>query len=87
MERDRIKIKEIVKELLDIADFLDREEELKIVENLEAYIEQERIQAIGWMHAEACTTADRGEDIRETECSGMLERAQSDLNLVPSKEK
>ena len=53
---------------------------------LEMWVEQERIQAIGWMHAEACTMVDRKEDIRLKEVSDILNRAIHDLNVLPSRQ-
>ena len=36
-------------------------------------------EAMGWMHAECCAALDRGEDPRQMEVPGMLERAIRDL--------
>ena len=36
-------------------------------------------EALGWMHAECCATLDRGEDPRNTEVSGMVQRCIRDL--------
>lgn len=43
------------------------------------------IEALGWMHAEACTTLDRGEDPRDTHVPELLERARRDLDRVPER--
>ena len=84
MKRDRIAICKIISEMLDDPDEIGIYQTGRCFDRLEKYIEAERIQAIGWMHAEACTTLDSGSDIRETEISGMLERAERDLDLVPT---
>lgn len=47
---------------------------------LEHYIASVRIEAIGWCHAEACTTLDRGDDPRLTEVPDILRRALVDLS-------
>ena len=39
------------------------------------------IQALGWMHAEACILMDRGEDIRQMEVPLMMDRAILDLGI------
>lgn len=46
-------------------------------------IEQAIYQAAGWMLAEACTLADKGEDIRTKEIPEMLDRMKRDLALHP----
>lgn len=38
-------------------------------------------EAIGWAHADACATLDRGEDPRQQEVPDLLERAYRDLEL------
>jgi len=83
MERDRKKICEIFSVMFDNVDETGIYPTTEAYNKLEKYIEQERLQAIGWMHAEACTTIDRGGDIREVEISGMVERAMYDLELCP----
>jgi len=46
---------------------------------LEHYIDGIRAEAIGWMHADACVTLDRGDDPRTVEVPDILERAKADL--------
>lgn len=53
---------------------------------LAKYVHQERVQALGWAHAEACTQLDRNEDIRKQNVPVYLDRALNDLELVPSRE-
>lgn len=77
MNRDTVEIDKIFKKGIP---FIGMKEAVK------SYVEQERTQAIGWTHAEACTAADRGEDFRKTEVSSMLERAFKDLDLVPNRD-
>lgn len=38
-------------------------------------------QAIGWAYADCCVTLDNGGDPRQTEMSGVLDRAMKDLEL------
>jgi len=42
-----------------------------------------RAEAIGWCHADACTTLDEGGDPRKTNVPDMLKRAEKDLNQSP----
>ena len=53
---------------------------------LEHYIECMRAEAIGWMHADACTMLDRGEDPRIALVPDIYYRAMHDL-AIPSEGK
>lgn len=79
MDKDRIAICNIISDMLDS----DTENGIyptsTCYTRLEHYIESVRTEAIGWMHAEACTTLDNGGDPRLTEVPEMLSRARSDL--------
>lgn len=39
------------------------------------------LEAIGWMHAEACVSSDNGEDIRKIDIPDVIKRAIKDLGL------
>lgn len=47
---------------------------------LEKYVESARMEAMGWMHAAACVSLDRGEDIRQAEVPELVRQALSDLS-------
>ena len=64
-------IPEWAKEAFDSGQLFNRLSEL---------IDKARIEAIGWAYADCCITLDRGGDPRQTEMSGVLKRAQDDLN-------
>jgi hypothetical protein len=49
------------------------------IEEMEEYIEGQRVEAIGWTHAYACVNLDEGKDLRHQDCSEMLESALIDL--------
>jgi hypothetical protein len=86
MERDKIVIMNVVSEMLDKGNKLGIYPTTELFNRLEKYIEQERVQALGWMHAEACTVAGNGGDIRKREVPNIIKRAKSDLNLVPTRD-
>ncbi|MCP4256844.1 MAG: hypothetical protein GY774_04855 [Planctomycetes bacterium] len=46
---------------------------------LEHYIENQRLQAIGWMHTKACDLLDTGSDPRTIEVRLINEQAVKDL--------
>lgn len=47
-------------------------------------VDAAKIQAIGWMYAEACILQELGKDIRNADVSKILERAKKDLNFFDS---
>lgn len=77
MERDRKKISKVVAEMLNHPKGVHTE----VLNQLERYIEDERMQAVGWSYAEACVIADSGEDIRKTLLPAFAKRAVEDLDL------
>ena len=79
MERGRTRVCEIISEMLDNPDKTGIYPTGKAYNDLIEYVHQERFQVLGWMHAEACTSLDRGIDIRKTNVPMMLDRAKSDL--------
>ncbi len=80
MDKDRTEICKIISEMLDSPDKHGIYSTSTAYTKLEHYIEQERIMAIGWTHAEACVTLDRGGDPRITNVPMILERAKRDLS-------
>ena len=54
---------------------------MELGESLAAAVNDARIEAIGWTWAEACATLDAGDDPRKIECSGLIDRAKTDLTV------
>jgi len=79
MKKDRKIICDIISDMLDNPDEHEIYPTSTAYTRLEHYIEQVRAEAIGWMHAEACTTFDRGDDPRLTNVPEMYQRALKDL--------
>lgn len=79
MIKDRSKIRAILNDLLNVPDAPVFSQRAECVDKLEAYIEEVRNEALGWMLAECCTTLDSGGDPRKKEVPEMLGRAISDL--------
>lgn len=79
MDKDRATICNIISEMLDNPNKYGIYPTTNTYDALEKYIEGVRIEAIGWVHADACTTLDRGQDYRHVEVPGILERAMVDL--------
>ena len=79
MKRDRIAVYKIISKMLDNPDDSGIYPTSTAYTELEHYIESIRMEAIGWMHAEACTTLDKGDDPRLTEVPDIQSRALVDL--------
>jgi len=79
MDKDRTVICKIISDMLDNPDESGIYPTSTAYTRLEHYIESQRTQAIGWTHAEACITLDKGNDPRLIEVPGILERANKDL--------
>jgi hypothetical protein len=82
VEKDREKIREIISKILDkskedgwfgtiIANI--------VCDELEAYVDEVRFQAIGWTFADDCVDTDNDMDIRKKDPAIMIERAKIDL--------
>ena len=78
-DKDRTEICKIISRMLDNPDKVGIYPTSTAYAELEHYIEGVRAEAIGWMHAEACATLDRGDDPRLTEVPDLLERCRVDL--------
>jgi len=53
--------------------------DLYYIEELKQKDNEARYEALGWMLAEACTSLDKGEDIRKANVPELLERAKKEL--------
>jgi len=82
MEKDRTAICGIISEMLDSGDGQGLFPTSTAYTRLEHYVEGVRAEAIGWTHADACTTLDKGGDPRLTNVPDMLSRAKVDLATV-----
>ena len=81
MDKDRKAICKIISDMFESRDENGIYQTSTAYTRLEHYIEQQRIEAVGWMHAESCVLLDRGDDPRTTEVPEILEKAQTDLSL------
>jgi|GEM_PF-1847218 len=79
MEKDRTAICSIISKMLDNPDKSGIYPTSTAYTELEHYIEQVRTEAVGWMHAHACTTLDKGGDPRLVEVPDILDCARADL--------
>ena len=79
MDKDRKVICEIISDMLDNPDNHGIYHTSTCYTKLEHYIESVRIQAIGWMHANACVVLDKGDDPRLIEVPAILAQAKIDL--------
>lgn len=79
MDKDRTAICNIISRMLDNPDKHGIYPTSTAFTALEHYCEGVRAEAIGWAHADACTTLDRGGDPRLVEVPAILERARQDL--------
>ena len=81
MDKDRTAICNIISHMLDNPDKWGIYPTSTAYTRLEHYIEGVRAEAIGWTHAEACTTLDAGDDPRLLNVPEMYARAKKDLSL------
>jgi hypothetical protein len=72
MEKDREKICEIISKIRIFGTAL-------VCDELEAYVDEVRFQAIGWTFADDCVDTDNDMDIRKKDPAIMIERAKIDL--------
>lgn len=82
MNKDRVAICKIVSKMLDSPDKSGIYPTSTAYTELEHYIEGVRAEAIGWMHAAACTMLDRDEDPRLAEVPDIYSQAMSDLATI-----
>ena len=79
MDKDRTKICTIISKMLDNPDKHGIFPTATAYTELELYVEEQRIEAVGWTWAEACTLLDQGIDPRTYEVPKVLESTQKDL--------
>ena len=79
MDKDRTAICEIISDMLDNPDSSGIYPTSTAYIRLEHYIDGVRAEAIGWTHADACTSLDKGDDPRLSNVPDMLARAKVDL--------
>jgi hypothetical protein len=79
MDKDRTAICKIVSKMLDNPNGSGIYPTSTAFIELEHYIEGVRAEAIGWMHADACTMLDRGDDPRVAKVPDIYSRAIADL--------
>lgn len=79
MPDDRKNVCDVVSEMLDNPGECDIYPTGAAYDKLVALIESARMEALGWMHAEACTALDRGEDIRKVGVPDIVDRFNRDL--------
>ena len=84
MDKDRRVICKIVSDMLDNPDESGIYPTSTAFARLEHYVEQQRHEAIGWAHAEACILLDRGIDPRVVAVPDLLERGLRDLDPLSS---
>jgi len=80
MEKDRTVICKIISNMLDNPDKSGIYPTSTCYTSLELYIEQVRIEALGWALADACIFLDQGRDPRTENVPGILKRALEDLS-------
>lgn len=80
-DKDRTEICNIISDMLDNPDEHGIYHTSTAYTRLELYIEGVRAEAIGWAHADACVTMDKGGDPRLVEVPDLLRRAQDELGL------
>ncbi len=80
MDKDRTAICKIICKMLDNPNDSGLHPTNTAYAELEHYIEGVRAEAIGWMHAEACTTLDHGGDPRVANVPEIYSRALIDLS-------
>lgn len=79
MQKDRAEICKIMGDMLEKPDDCGVYPTTLAYDRLEQLVDAARTEAIGWTHADACTTLDAGGDPRQTEVPDMLCRARVDL--------
>lgn len=78
----RKEICKIISEMLDNPDKSGIFQTTKAFDALEELINKAKVEAIGWMYAEACANADDGIDIRKIEVPSLIVRAKEDLIIT-----
>ena len=79
MDRDRTEICKIISEMLDNPGECEIYHTSTAYTKLEHYIESERSKALGYAHAWACSSLDKGNDPRIQKVPIFLDNAKRDL--------
>ena len=79
MDKDRTQICKIISKMLDNPNKNGIYPTSTAYTELEHYIEGVRAEALGWMHAAACTALDRGDDPRLLEVPALYDQAKKEL--------
>ena len=80
MEKDRAAICKIISRMLDNPDKSGIYPTSTAYTDLEHYIEQQRMEVLGWSHADDCIALDNGEDPRLMPVPEKIARMWDDLN-------
>ena len=80
MDKDRTVICKIISKMLENPDKNGIYPTSTAYAELEHYVEMVRCESIGWMHADACTTLDKGGDPRTVSIPDIIDRARADLS-------
>jgi hypothetical protein len=79
MKKDRTAINKIISTMLDNPDPVGIYPTSVAYDELEAYVAEVRVEALGWMLADCCVFLDKGDDPRKRNVPEILERALIDL--------
>jgi hypothetical protein len=80
MKKDRMAIMQVISVMLDNPSEYGIYPTTKAYDTFENLFNEIRIEALGWMYAQACTMLDNGEDMRAMEVSNLLKEALKDLS-------
>jgi hypothetical protein len=80
MDKDRTVICKIISRMLDNPDKQGIYPTSTAYAELEHYVEKVRYKSIGWMHADACATLDKGGDPRTVSIPDIIDRSRTDLS-------
>ncbi len=83
-DKDRTEICKIISKMLDSPDEHGIYPTSTAYTKLEMYIESQRAEVLGWAHADACVSLDRGDDPRTIEVPTMFDRMRTDLDVQTS---
>lgn len=73
MNQDRTKICKIISEMINNPNEHGIYSTTETFEKLEAYIDHVRFETLGWMYAYACSSLDKGQDIRKDEVPQIMD--------------
>ncbi len=79
MNKDRKVICDIISKMLDNPDKYGIYPTTKAYDELEDYVQEIRMETLGWIHADACCHLDKKIDYRTIECPSIAKRALLEL--------